>query len=103
MSTNTERSIRSVWAHELEVLQGEWVWFLVLGIALIVLGTIAIGSVVLATFATVVMIGVLLIMGGIVQAVGAFWSRKWSGFFLSVLSGVLYLVLGLLFLCDPGD
>ena len=30
--------------HELEALRDQWWWFLVLGIAMIVLGTVAIGS-----------------------------------------------------------
>ena len=42
-------------------------------------------------------------MGGIAQLVGAFWTRDWSGFFLSLLIGVLYVVLGLFFLRDPGN
>jgi uncharacterized membrane protein HdeD (DUF308 family) len=33
--------------------------------------------------------------------VGAFWCRGWSGFFLELLSGVLSIVVGLLFLRAP--
>jgi uncharacterized membrane protein HdeD (DUF308 family) len=35
------------------------------------------------------------------EAVGAFWCRGWSGFFLDLLSGVLSIVVGLLFLRAP--
>ena len=42
-------------------------------------------------------------MGGIAQLVGAFWTRDWSGFFLNLLMGVIYLVLGVMFLRHPGD
>ena len=42
-------------------------------------------------------------MGGIAQLVGAFWTREWSGFFLILLMGVLYLVLGVMFLRHPGE
>jgi uncharacterized membrane protein HdeD (DUF308 family) len=41
-------------------------------------------------------------MGGIAQLVGASWTRDWSGFFLTMLMGVLYLVLGVMFLRHPG-
>jgi uncharacterized membrane protein HdeD (DUF308 family) len=88
--------------HELDALRGNWLWFLLLGIALVVLGMIAVGSSVAATFATVVVFGVLLILGGLTEIVGAFWTREWSGFFLVLLSGVLELVLGLFFVRDPG-
>jgi uncharacterized membrane protein HdeD (DUF308 family) len=89
--------------HGLDALQGNWMWFLILGIALVVIGVIAIGSAVAATFATVVVFGVLLILGGLAEIVGAFWSRRWSGFFINLLSGVLELVVGLLFVRDPGN
>ena len=39
--------------HELQAIRGKWIWLVVLGIALIVLGTILLGSPVIATLATV--------------------------------------------------
>ena len=74
-----------------------------LGIALIVLGTIALGSVVIASLATALTIGVLILLGGIAETVGAFWCRAWSGFFLHLLSGLLSIVIGVLFLRAPLD
>src|SRR5262249_36053909 len=56
-----------------------------------------------ASLASAMAIGALLLLGGVAQMVGAFWTRDWSGFFLSLLMGVLYLLLGVLFLRDPGD
>jgi uncharacterized membrane protein HdeD (DUF308 family) len=87
--------------HELAALRGEWLWFLILGIGLIVLGVIAIGAPIVTTLYMVEIYGVLLIAGGILQAVGSFWSRDWSGFFLSLLFGVLYFVLGIFFIRYP--
>ena len=89
--------------HELEVLRGEWPWFLILGILLIVLGTIAIGAPFVTGIATAVIFGSLLLVAGAAQLVGAFWTRDWSGFFLTLISGILYVVVGLLFVRDPGD
>jgi uncharacterized membrane protein HdeD (DUF308 family) len=48
-----------------------------------------------------VTIGVLLLLGGIAETVGAFWCRGWSGFFLHLLSGLLSIVVGVLFLRAP--
>ena len=76
---------------------------MILGIALVVLGTIALGSVVIASLAAAVVIGALLLVAGIGEAIGAFWCRGWSGFFLHLLSGVLSIVVGLLFLRAPGE
>jgi uncharacterized membrane protein HdeD (DUF308 family) len=104
MSTQADfRLARRVLRHELEAIRGNWAWFLALGIILILVGTIAVGMPFVASLATAVTFGALLLVGGIAQLLGAFWTRDWSGFFLSLLMGVLYLVLGLLFLRDPGD
>jgi uncharacterized membrane protein HdeD (DUF308 family) len=97
------RLARRILRHELEAIRGNWGWLLALGIILIVLGTAAVAMPFLASLATAMAFGVLLLMGGIAQLVGAFWTRDWSGFFLSLLVGLLYVVLGFLFLRDPGD
>ena len=83
--------------HELNALRGNWIWFVLLGVALLVLGIVALGSVVIASLAATAAIGVLLLLGGAAEAMGAFWCRGWSGFFLELLSGVLSIVVGLLF------
>lgn len=101
MSTAFERPLGAELRHGLNALRGNWFWFVLLGIALIVLGFIALGSVVIASLATAVTIGMLLLVGGIAETVGAFWCRGWSGFFLHLLSGVLSIVIGVLFLRAP--
>lgn len=89
--------------HAVNALRGEWAWFVVLGIALIVLGFVALGSMFAASLASAVAIGVLLLMGGVAETIGAFWCRGWSGFFFHMLSGVLSIVVGILFLRAPID
>ena len=101
MSTNVRRPVVVGLGHGLDVLRGEWLWFVLLGVALILLGGVALGSVVLASLAVAVVIGSLILFGGLVEAVGAFWCRGWSGFFLHLLSGVLSIVVGVLFLRAP--
>jgi uncharacterized membrane protein HdeD (DUF308 family) len=92
-----DRSLR----HELEAIRGRWIWLVVLGIAMVVFGTLAIAAPFIASIATAFTLGVLLLMGGGSQLVGAFWTRDWSGFFLVLLMGVLYIVVGVLFLNRP--
>ncbi|BBA33960.1 uncharacterized protein sS8_2006 [Methylocaldum marinum] len=69
-------------------------WYLGLGIALIILGLITAGYALVATFVSVLYIGVLLLVGGIVQLGHAFGTRTWSGFFLHLLGAILYLAAG---------
>jgi len=100
-TTLPETPLRSAIRHELQAIRGKWAWLVGLGIALIVLGTIMLGSPVIATLATVAALGVLILIGGVAEAVGAFWCREWSGFFLALLSGTLGVVIGLMLLGNP--
>ena len=96
-----ETPLRRVIRHELQAIRGKWIWLVVLGIGLIVLGTIMLGSPVIATLASVTVLGALIFIEGVAECVGAFWCREWSGFFLALLSGVLGIVLGLMLLGNP--
>ena len=72
--------IRRVLRHELVAIRGQWAWLLMLGIILVVVGTIAIGMPLLTTLATALTIGVLLLLGGVAQLVGAFWTATGAVF-----------------------
>jgi uncharacterized membrane protein HdeD (DUF308 family) len=87
--------------HDIAALRGNWAWLILLGIVLLCLGAVALGSVFVASLATALVIGLLLLIGGFAEIIGAFWSRAWSGFFLHLLSGVLSGVVGMLFLRAP--
>ena len=76
-------------------------WFLVLGIALVIIGMIAIGSAVAATIISVMFLGWLLIIAGVFEIVHGFSRRPWSGFFINLLGGVLYAVAGLVMVTNP--
>ena len=89
--------------HELTAFRRNWLWFVLLGVVLIIVGVIALGSLVIASLATAVAIGVLLLAAGAAETVGAFWSRRWSGFILHFLSGALSIVVGGLCLWAPVD
>jgi uncharacterized membrane protein HdeD (DUF308 family) len=77
------------------------VFLLTMGIALILLGAVAVASSFVATIATVMVFGILLLLGAIFQVVTAFWGRRWRGFFLHLLAGVLYLIAGLFMIDNP--
>jgi uncharacterized membrane protein HdeD (DUF308 family) len=97
----TETPLRSAIRQEVQAIRGKWVWLVALGVALIVLATVMFGFPVVATLATVTVLGALIFIGGVTEAVGAFWCREWSGFFLELLSGTLGIVVGLMLLGNP--
>ncbi len=79
---------------ELERLQQSWGLLLGMGVALIVLGIAVIDEPFVAAWAMFQVLGVLLVLGGIFQVAGSIWGRQWRGFFLPLLTGVVYLTLG---------
>jgi uncharacterized membrane protein HdeD (DUF308 family) len=97
----SDTPLRKVIRHELQAIRGKWIWLVVLGIALILLGTVLLSTPVVASLATVTTLGVLILLGGVIEAVGAFWCQEWSGFFLALLSGILGIVVGLMLLANP--
>jgi uncharacterized membrane protein HdeD (DUF308 family) len=78
MSSNPFSEALLTRAHE---IRGSWGWILLAGILLIMLGTVCIIGDVTATFATVFVLGIFLLVSGIVILVQAFRVRNWSGFF----------------------
>ncbi len=88
--------------HEsLKDLHDNWGWFVALGVALIVLGLVAMSYSVAATISTALVFGFFLLGAGVCYLVGAFFTRGWGGFFLSLLAGVLHLAAGVIVLNHP--
>jgi uncharacterized membrane protein HdeD (DUF308 family) len=85
----------------IEEVRRNWGCFLALGIALIVLGAFALVAAEIATLASVLLFGWLIIVGGAFEVVTAFWARQWSGLLLHLLAGVLYIVVGALIVGHP--
>lgn len=89
------------WNSGLEAMRRAWGWSLVLGIVLVVLGVIVLSDTFLATLASMMIVGWLLAIGGIVQVVHAFRVRGWGGTLLALVAGILYIVAGLLLVANP--
>jgi len=69
-------------------------WFTFLGIAMIVIGVVAIAFPLVTTIAAKIFLGWLFLIGGVIQVVHAFSTQKWSQFFLNLLIGALYVIVG---------
>jgi uncharacterized membrane protein HdeD (DUF308 family) len=82
-------------------IRKNWGWFFALGMVQIVAGMLAVGFAFSATLASVVTLGVLLLIAAGAQMAAAIGARDWSGFFLFLLVGVLYAVAGFLTLQHP--
>jgi uncharacterized membrane protein HdeD (DUF308 family) len=88
---------------DLNHLKKAWIWFVALGVALIVLGVLALAYSTLFTIATVEVVGAFLIIGGLIYVAGSFFTGSWGGFFLTLMTGVLQLVMGFLCVQHPAE
>lgn len=77
-------------------------WFLALGVLLVVLGAVSLGAATFMTLASVVLFGALMIVVGILQTLIGLAFRRWGGFFVGLLAGMLSLTVGFLMVAHPG-
>jgi len=88
---------------ELQALRNHWIWFFLLGLAMVVFGTAAISWACIATItvAATWLFGFLLLAGGISEIIHSFWAGRWSGMLVHLLIGVLYTVVGFMIIEQP--
>ena len=86
---------------EFEEICHNWGWFLTLGIILLILGAVSLGAVSVATVASVVLFGWILVVAGAFEVCTAFLAQQWSGVFLHLLVGVLNIVFGIMVIGNP--
>lgn len=86
---------------EFETLRHRWGWLLALGVLMILLGTFALIMTPAATLGTVIVLGWLLVVSGIMEAIQAFRERKSGSLFLHLIGGIVGLLVGLLVVTHP--
>jgi uncharacterized membrane protein HdeD (DUF308 family) len=77
-------------------LQEHWKFYLIEGIILVALGTLAVLVPQVATVAVTILLGWLFLISGIVGLFTTFWMRGVPGFWWSLLSAVLAIVVGVM-------
>ncbi len=82
-------------------LRPKWGWFLALGIALVLLGAVALIVPWLTTLTSVLVFGWLLVFGGVLEVVAVFWTKGWRGILLHLFGGILSTVVGALIVMHP--
>lgn len=85
----------------LEQVRKSWVWFLVFGILLVILGVVCIGTAQTATTVAILVFGWILIVSGVVWLVNAFLALSWAGFFMYLLNAIIRGVVGYLLIRHP--
>jgi uncharacterized membrane protein HdeD (DUF308 family) len=87
---------------ELAPLRAKWGWIVALGAVYVIAGFFALGSIAMATVASVLVVGVaMMIVAGVAQVINAFQIKSWSKFLIWALLGVLYIVAGFVTFENP--
>jgi uncharacterized membrane protein HdeD (DUF308 family) len=82
-------------------LRAKWGWILALGIVYVIAGFVALGSVVMATVASVFIVGIMMIVAGVAEIINAFQCKGWGRFLIWLLLGALYVVAGFVTFENP--
>ncbi|QPF89651.1 HdeD family acid-resistance protein [Bradyrhizobium commune] len=82
-------------------LHAKWGWIVALGVVYLIAGFVALGSVVMATVASVIVVGAMMIVAGAVEIISAFQMKSWGKFLIWALLGVLYVIAGFLVFDNP--
>jgi len=85
----------------LQSLRAKWGWIVALGVVYVIVGLVALGSVVTATVASVLVVGIMMVVAGIAEVINAFQVRTWGKFALWLLLGGLYIVAGIATFGNP--
>jgi len=94
-------TLSDVFAAGLEQVRKSWGWFLVFGILLTVLGLLCIVKAQTATTFSILALGWVLAISGVVWLVNSFYALNWHGFFLFLLNALIRGVTGYLLIRHP--
>lgn len=101
MTSVSDAIRRPLAAADTAPLRAKWGWILALGIVYVIAGFVALGSVVMATVASVLIVGVMMIVAGVAEIINAFQCKGWGRFLIWVLLGALYIVAGFITFENP--
>src|ERR1700757_5499353 len=101
MTHTSDTLINPQASSELAPLRAKWGWIVALGVVYLLVGLIALGSVVTATVASVLVVGVMMIIAGVAEVFSAFQIKSWGRFLLWALLGVLYIFAGFVTFENP--
>ena len=82
-------------------LRSKWGWIVALGVVYVVAGVIALGSVVMATIATVWLVGIMMLLAGVFEVIHSFQIKSWGRFLFWLALGVLYIIAGFVAFDNP--
>lgn len=94
--------LKAVNQSHFEVLcQRQWKWLLALGLLSLILGGLSLGALVSLTLLSILFLGLILMVAGMVQLVDAFSEKQWKSAVWHALIGFAYVIGGGMVIYDP--
>src|SRR6266516_4179777 len=103
MSMSLESAAQAMREAMRETVRRHSLWYLVQGALMVLAGLLALVYPVVSSFAVVLFLGWLLIISGVVQGISLIGAQHVPHFWLQLVSVVLSVVVGVLFLRHPGE
>ena len=94
-------NVTDFFAAGLEQVRKSWIWFLVFGSLLVILGVLCVAKAQTATTFSIFALGWVLAISGVFWLVNAFYAFSWHGFFFYLLNGIIRGVTGYLLIRHP--
>jgi len=94
-------TISDLFAAGLDQVRRSWGWFLVFGILLMILGVACVAKAQTATTFSILALGWVLAISGVLWLVNSFYAFSWHGFFLYLLNAIIRGVTGYLLIRHP--
>jgi len=85
----------------IEEVEKSWGWLLGIGMLLMLLGIVCVGTARTATTVSILVFGWILVFSSLAWLVGAFQARSWGGVFLYLLNAIIRGVTGYFLLRHP--
>lgn len=90
-----------VFAAGLDQVRKSWGWFFTFGILLSILGIVCVGKAQTATTFSILALGWVLMISGVLWLVNSLYAFSWHGFFLYLLNAIIRGVTGYLLIRHP--
>lgn len=101
MNENQSKIKSQVFLKNLHKIAHHWQWYLGLGVLLVTTGFLAIAFATFTTLLSVIFLGSLLLINGILEIFQAWKIKDWSNLFLHLAIGILYSVVGIFMFIEP--
>lgn len=85
----------------MKAVRDRWGWFVALGVGMLIAGGIASSNLFAATLASVIYIGAMMLLAGVMQIAHALATSGWAKRNIPLFSGILYVVTGAIVFFDP--